>query len=85
MKSIISGALIATAIVACLSLNVQASSIKSVHAVALSDTGKMAKSKMKMDKMKMGKMAKDSMKMSKKMDKMKMSKKKMSKDSTGKM
>jgi hypothetical protein len=83
MKSIISGALIATAVVACLSLNVQASPIKPVHAVALSDTGKM--SKMKMDKMKMSKMAKDSMKMSKKMDKMKMSKKKMSKDSTGKM
>ena len=83
MKSIISGALIATAVVACLSLNVQAASIKPLHVVALSDTGKMAKKKM--DKMKMGKMAKDSMKMSKKMDKMKMSKKKMAKDTASKM
>ena len=76
MKSIISGAVIATAIVACLTLNVQARSISHVPAVAVSDTGKM-----KMGKMKMGKMKKDSMKMSK----MKMGKKKMMKDTTGKM
>lgn len=76
MKSIISGAVIATAIVACLSLNVQANSINHASTIALSDTGKMAKDKMKMDKMdkkKMDKMDKD---------KMKMSKKKMAKDST---
>jgi len=76
MKSIISGAVIATAIVACLTLNVQAKSFNHVSTIAVSDTGKM-----KMDKMKMNKMKKDSMKMSK----MKMSKKKMMKDSTGKM
>jgi len=79
MKSIISGAVIATAIVACLTLNVQAKSVNHVAATvkttAVSDTGKMAKSKMsKMDKKKMSKMSGD-----------KMSKKKMSKDSTGKM
>lgn len=74
MKSILSGAVIATAIVACLTLNVQAKSFNHVPAVAISDTGKMAKDKMKMDKMKMSKMKKDSMKMSKKMGKMKMSK-----------
>jgi hypothetical protein len=76
MKSIISGAVIATAIVACLTLNVQARSISHVPAVAVSDTGKMMK-----DKMKMGKMKKDSMKMSKD----KMAKKKMAKDAAGKM
>jgi hypothetical protein len=78
MKSIISGAVMATAIVACLTLNVQARSISHVPAVAVSDTGKMMK-----DKMKMSKMKKDSMKMAK--DKMKMGKKKMSKDTAGKM
>ena len=83
MKSIISGAVIATAIVACLTLNVQARSISHVPAVAVSDTGKMMKDKMKMDKMKMSKMKKDSMKMAK--DKMKMGKKKMAKDTAGKM
>jgi hypothetical protein len=80
MKSIISGAIAAIAVVACLSVNVQARSITAVHHIAVSDTGKMAKDKMKMDKMKMSKMKKDSMKMSKKM-----SKKKMAKDSSGKM
>lgn len=79
MKSIISGAVIATAIVACLSLNVQAKPTSHVPAIAVSDTGKMAKNKMKMDKMEKKKMAK----MSK--DKMKMEKKKMSKDTAGKM
>jgi hypothetical protein len=76
MKSIISGAVMATAIVACLTLNVQAKSFNHVSTIAVSDTGKM-----KMSKMKMGKMKKDSMKMSK----MKMGKMKMKKDSTGKM
>jgi hypothetical protein len=71
MKSIISGAVLATAIVACLSLNVQAKSINRVAATtSVSDTGKMSKMS-KMDK--------------KKMPKGKMSSKKMSKDSTGKM
>jgi hypothetical protein len=83
MKSIISGAVIATAIVACLTLNVQAKSINhlpaTVKTIAIADTGKMANDKMKMDKMKMSKMKKDSMKMSK------MKKKKMMKDTTGKM
>jgi hypothetical protein len=71
MKSIISGAVLATAIVACLSLNVQAKSINHVAATtSVSDTGKMSKMS-KMDK--------------KKTPKGKMSSKKMSKDSTGKM
>jgi hypothetical protein len=83
MKSIISGAVVATAIMVCLTANVQAKSISHVSTIAVSDTGKMAKDKMKMDKMKMSKMKKDSMKMAK--DKMKMDKKKMSKDTTGKM
>lgn len=58
MKSIISGAVVATAIVACLSLNVQAKSFNhssaAANTLAVSDTGKMAKmDKMgKMDKMK---------------------------------
>ena len=72
MKSIISGGIIATAIVACLTLNVQAKSINHLPSVsnvmAVSDTGKMSK----MDKMK-----------PKKTDKM--SKKKMAKDTAGKM
>ena len=85
MKSIFSGAVIATAVVACLSFSVQAKSLNhSIATVAASDTGKMAKmkmSKMKMDKMEKKKMAKmDKMKMAK----MKMEKKKMAKD-TGKM
>jgi len=79
MKSIITGAVMATAIVACLSLNVQAKSISHLPTIAVSDTGKMAKDKMKMDKMEKKKMAK----MSK--DKMKMDKKKMAKDTAGKM
>jgi hypothetical protein len=86
MKSIISGAVVATAIVACLSANVQAKSINHVPAIAVRDTDKMAKDKMKMDKMeskKMDKMSKDKMKKDKKMEKM--SKKKMSKDTSGKM
>ncbi|SHN34453.1 hypothetical protein [Mucilaginibacter sp. OK098] len=86
MKSIISGAVLATAIVACLSLTIQAKPVNHLSSttVALSDTGKMDKmknDKMKMDKMekkKMDKMSKDKMKMDKKMDKMK-------KDSSGKM
>ncbi|CAN5159469.1 hypothetical protein BH09BAC6_BH09BAC6_33660 [soil metagenome] len=82
MKSIFSGAVIATAVVACLSLSVQAKPLNhSVTTVAASDTGKMAKDKMKMAKMEKKKMVKmDKMKM----DKMKMEKKKMAKD-TGKM
>ena len=59
MKSIISGGFIATAIVACLALNVQAKSINHLSAtaktIAVSDTGKMDK----MDKMKKKKMSKD--------------------------
>jgi uncharacterized protein involved in copper resistance len=78
MKTIISGAVAAIAIVACLSLNVQAGPVNHSITIAAADTGKMAKmDKMKMDKM--SKMKKDSMKMSKKM-----MKKKMAKD-TGKM
>lgn len=77
MKSIISGAVIATAIVACLTINVQAKSINHLSAtaktIAVSDTGKMDK----MDKMKKKKMDK--------MDKMSKGKKKMSKDTSGKM
>jgi hypothetical protein len=77
MKSIISGGFIATAIVACLALNVQAKSTNHLSAIAkiiaISDTGKMGKMD-KMDKMK-----------KKKMDKMSKDKKKMSKDTSGKM
>jgi hypothetical protein len=80
MKSIISGAVIATAIVACLTINVQAKSINHLSAtaktIAVSDTGKMEKMD-KMDKMKKKKMDK--------MDKMSKGKKKMSKDTSGKM
>ena len=92
MKSIFSGALIATAIVACLSLNVQANTVKPVHTIAVTDTGKMKMAKMnkKMDK-KMSKMAADTSKMAKKMDN-KMNKKmdkkmskKMAKDTASKM
>jgi hypothetical protein len=77
MKSIISGAVVATAIVALFTL--QAKSVShvapTVKTIAASDTGKMANSKMsKMDKKKTSKMSTG-----------KMSKKKMSKDSTGKM
>ena len=75
MKSIISGAVIMSAIAVSLTLNVQAKPINhpglTAKAMAVSDTGKMAKMD-KMDKMK-----------KKKMDKM--SKKKMSKDTSGKM
>jgi len=85
MKSIISGAVLATAIVACLSLTTQAKPANHLSStVALSDTGKMDKmknDKMKMDKMekkKMDKMSKGKMKADKKMDKMK-------KDTSGKM
>ena len=81
MKSIISGGIIATAIVACLTLNVQAKSItylpSASNVVAVSDTGKMSKMD-KMDKMKKT----DKMK-PKKADKM--SKKKMAKDTASKM
>jgi len=84
MKLIISRAVLATAMVACLSLTIQAkpvSHLSSTKTIALSDTGKMDKmknSKMKMEKKKIDKMSKDKMKMDKKMDKMK-------KDSSGKM
>ncbi len=89
MKSIISGAVLATAIVACLSLTSQAKPVihLSSTTVALSDTGKM--DKMKKDKMKMDKMEKKKMdkmdKMDKKMDKMDKKKMKMKKDTSGKM
>jgi len=56
MKSIISGTIAAIAIVACLSVNVQARSIADVHHITVSDTGKMAKDKMKMAKDTSGKM-----------------------------
>ncbi|BAU52209.1 hypothetical protein [Mucilaginibacter gotjawali] len=88
MKSIFSGAVIAAAVIASLTLNVQAKSFNHASAPALSDTGKMAKDKMKMDKMetkKSGKMAKSKMKADKKMDKMNSGKMKMAKDSSGKM
>jgi hypothetical protein len=64
MKSIFSGALIATAVVACLSLNVQAKPITHLNTVAVGDTGKMKSkmSKKKMDKMKMKKPMKDTTK-----------------------
>ena len=80
MKSIISGAIAAIAITACLSVSSQAKTTGTSHVAAVSDTGKMKMDKMKMDKMKMSKMKKDSMKMAKKM-----SKKKMAKDTSGKM
>jgi hypothetical protein len=77
MKKLISGAVLATAIVACLSLNIQAKPLNHTSLTALSDTGKMDKMK-KMDK-KMDKKKTDKMKkMDKKMDKMK-------KDSSSKM
>jgi uncharacterized membrane protein len=79
MKTIISGALAATAVALCLTLNVQAKSITpgnlKVSVTAVSDTGKMAKGKMKMAKMEKKKMAK--------MEKGKMDK--MKKDTSGKM
>lgn len=86
MKSIISGAVLATAIVACLSLTIQAKPVTHLSStvVAFADTGKMDKmktDKMKTDKMekkKMDKMSKGKMKADKKMDKMK-------KDTSGKM
>jgi uncharacterized protein with FMN-binding domain len=78
MKTIISGALAATVVAVCLTLNVQAKSLSPASSnaptTAVSDTGKMAKSKMKMEKKKMAKMEKGKMKM----DKMK-------KDTSGKM
>jgi hypothetical protein len=89
MKSIISGAVLATAIVACLSLNSQAKSVTRLSStektIALSDTGKM--DKMKNDKMKMDKMGKKKVdKMSKdKMKTGKMKTDKMKKDTSGKM
>ncbi len=80
MKSIISGTVIATAIVACLTLNANAKSVSHHPTVSVSDTGKMAKDKMKM---------KMDNKMDKKMDKKKMKmgkeKMKMGKDTAGKM
>lgn len=79
MKSIISKAVLATAVVSCLTLGLHAKSLihssSNAASVALRDTGKMSKDKMKMDKMKKKKMSKDKMKMDKKM----------AKDSTGKM
>lgn len=81
MKSIFSGAVVATAIVACLSLTSQAKPVNhfSSTTIAVSDTGKM--DKMKKDKMKMDKMEKKKMD---KMDKMEKKRIKMKKD-TGKM
>lgn len=72
MKSILSAAVVITAIAACSTLNVQAKSINHLSStVAVSDTGKMTKmSKMKskkMSKMSKSKMAKDT---TKKMSKM---------------
>ncbi len=87
MKSIISGAVIATAMVVCFSVNVKAKSVGHVAVVAVSDTGKMSKDKMgKMDAKKPSKMQDDKMskKSPSKMQDDKMGKKKMSKD-TGKM
>jgi hypothetical protein len=88
MKSIISGAVIATAMVVCFSVNVKAKSVGHVTTVAVSDTGKMSKDKMsKMDGKSQSKMQSDKMtkkSSSSKMQDDKMSKKKMSKD-TGKM
>jgi uncharacterized protein involved in copper resistance len=83
MKSIISGAVLASAIIACLSLTSQAkpeNHLFSTTTIAHSDTGKMDKMKMdkKMEKKKMDKMSKDKMKADKKMGKMK-------KDTSGKM
>jgi hypothetical protein len=83
MKSILSGAVVAIAIIASLTFNVQAKSFNHSSVIAVSDTGKMDKMEMdkKMDKMetkKSSKMAKSKMKMDKKMDKMK-------KDTSGKM
>ena len=85
MKSIFSGAIIATAVVVILSLNVQAKTVSHLPATAVSDTGKMAKDKMSKDKM--GKMSdsKMSKKKTSKMSDDKMSKKKMSKDTASKM
>jgi uncharacterized protein involved in copper resistance len=84
MKTIISGALAATVVAVCLTLNVQAKSLSPVLSngsiTAMSDTGKMAKDKMKMAKMEKKKMDHDKMKMDKKMDK-----KKMTKDTASKM
>ncbi|MDN3581807.1 lipoprotein [Mucilaginibacter flavus] len=86
MKKIISGALAATVVAACLTINVQAKTLAPFAAkasiTAVSDTGKMAKDKMKMDKMKkkkMDKMGND------KMGKDKMGKDKMKKDTGSKM
>jgi pentapeptide MXKDX repeat protein len=94
IKSIISGALIATFAVISLTVNIQAKTSNPSHyAVALSDTGKM-KNKMSHDKMAADKMSKDKMSKDKmgsdkmshdKMSKGKMSKGKMKKDTTGKM
>jgi uncharacterized protein involved in copper resistance len=84
MKTIISGALAATVLAVCLTLNVQAKSLSPVlsngSTTAMSDTGKMAKDKMKMTKIEKKKMDHDKMKMDKKMDK-----KKMTKDTASKM
>jgi hypothetical protein len=81
MKTIISGALAATVVALCLTLNVQAKSLTPANlkapVTAVSDTGKMAKGKMKMAKMEKKKMAK--------MEKSKMKMDKMKKDTAGKM
>ena len=72
MKLMISGAVMATAILACLTGNVSAKSLNhfspATNVASTVDTGKMAKDKMKSDKMKS-----------------KMAKKKMAKDTTKKM
>jgi len=82
MKSIISGVALAFALVATVSVSVQANSIHSSRSVALADSGKM--SKMSHDKMKMSKM--ESNKISKMShDKMETGKKKMAKQTSEKM
>ena len=72
MKTIISSTVLATAILVCLTISTQASTIKNkLSTVALVDTGKMKDNKMKSSKMskktdkkkdKMSKMAKDTAK-----------------------
>ena len=85
-KSILSAAFIAGIFSICLTLNVNAAPTFKTTTIAVSDTGKMGKSKMSGDKMSKGKMAGDKMSTDK-MSKDKMSSDKMSKDkmSSGKM
>jgi pentapeptide MXKDX repeat protein len=80
-KSILSTAFIAGIFSICLTLNVNAAPALKTTTMAVSDTGKMSKSKMSGDKMSKGKMSSDKMSTDK-MSKDKMSKGKMSKDSS---